>query len=197
MTTADVITVASNVLPKDVAIISSLGRTSEEVYKIYPNQTLFLDSMGDVISIACGVSLGINNHPVVAIDTDGSHLMGMTILPTLSQLKRDLMNLTILVLDNGLYESGGMLPSRYVDLDWKLYGLTWGIDIVIVDNVNDLQKYLMLDFRGLRYIVAKIINTSEQEPVKKTKDGIESKYLFTRFIESVLNKDILKPSIKS
>lgn len=198
MNTREVLEVIAEHVSTNTVFITSLGRTSEEAFRLFPSQTLFLDSMGDVTNVACGVALGLEAaHPVVALDTDGSHLMGVSSLPTLAALIDRLSNLLLIVLDNSLYESGGGLPSRYIALDWLLLGRAYGMDCFIVDNKEQLLKALEDAFSRFLYLIIKIENTDNPPIPQKSLDGVESKYLFTRHIEKLLQKTILKPSVKS
>lgn len=198
MKTRDALEFMISLFPNQLSVISSLGRTSEEVYRLFPAQTLFLDSMGDVSSIACGVALGLGKqYPVVAFDTDGSHLMGLSLLPTLGGITDRLSNLLIVVFDNDMYESAGGLPSRFTKLDWGLFGESFGLDIQVVSTEKQLLSALDKVFRRFTYIVIKVENLESLGVAQKTVDGIESKYLFARHLEKTLQTPLLKPSIKS
>ncbi len=198
MNTREVLEIIAEQVPKDTAFIASLGRTSEETFRLFPDQTLFLDSMGDVTTVACGVALGLGaTHPVVALDTDGSHLMGLSSLSTLATLVDRLPNLLLIVLDNGLYESGGGLPSRYTELDWQLLGQAYGMDCQVVNNKKQLLVSLQSVFSRFSYIITKIENTDNPPAAQKSLDGVEAKYRFSRHLERLLQKPLLRPSVKS
>lgn len=198
MTTREVLEIIKEHIPPDTSFISSLGRTSEEVYCLFPNQTLFLDSMGDVSSTACGVALGLGpNHPVVALDTDGSHLMGITLLPTLSSLAHSLSNLLIVILDNGVYESGGGLPSRSGVLDWQLLGRAFGIEARVAETKVECKSSLSDVFTCFVYLIIRVENKESTTATKKNVDGVEAKYRFTRHLERVSGLTLLSPAVKS
>ncbi len=199
MTTKEVLEVIFQNSDSDLSIVSSLGRTAGDVFNYYPKQTLFLDSMGDVCSTSIGVALGIGKkHPILAIDTDGSHLMGVTILSTIASLKVKLPNLCIIVLDNHIYESGGGLQTTDVIPDWEKIGSGWGIEIKVIDNIEELKIVKKSFFKGFQYIILKVLNPkTDSEQSKKTIDGIESKYLFVRHLEKILNAKILAPCTKN
>jgi thiamine pyrophosphate-dependent acetolactate synthase large subunit-like protein len=198
MNTREALEIVAAGVPKETAFIASLGRTSEEAFRLFPNQTLFLDSMGDVSSVACGVALGLGAvHPVVALDTDGSHLMGITLIPTLAAMVNQLSNLLIIVFDNGIYESGGGLPSRDVELNWYLLGQAFGITIQVVRNREEFETALKSAFKQFLYVVVEIENLEGSAVSSKSLDGIESKYRFTRHLEQVVGRSLLKPAVKS
>ena len=200
MNTRDVLEILKQYIPQDAAFVASLGRTADEAFTYFPRQTLFLDSMGDITSVACGLALGLEKtrHPVVALDTDGSHLMGLSILPTLANLASQLPNLLLIVLDNGMYEAAGGLPSREVEIQWPLLGQAMGIDIQEVRDERQLTRVLAEAFTRFLYLIVRIENTEPATETRKTLDGIESTYAFIRYLEeSVLHKPLLMPAIKS
>lgn len=198
MKTRDVMETLSHFAPKNACFISSLGRTSEEVFRLFADQALFLDSMGDVSSIACGVALGLEQkYPVVAVDTDGSHLFGIHLLFTLSAIKDQLHNLTVMVLDNGLYESGGGARSRLIDLDWEQLGKSVGLTIESIQTKEHLITVLKESFSTFKYLVVQIYNDDELGVAEKTIDGIESRYRFIRHLEKITNQKLLIPAVKS
>lgn len=197
MNTNEVLSVIKEMVPENTAFIVSLGRTSEEAFQLFPNQSLFLDSMGDVASIACGVALGLGPpHPVVALDTDGSHLMGMSLLPTLATVTPRVSNLLIVVIDNGIYESGGGLPSREGDLNWLSLGKAFGLEIVTVDTEKELLESLKGVFSRFIYLVARVENVSPIPITTKNIDGVESKYRFSRHLEKMSGRILIKPAVK-
>lgn len=199
MKTREVLELLAQLVPGDTILVSSLGRTSEEAFRLFPNRTLFLDSMGDIASVASGLALGLGpEYPVVALDTDGSHLMGLSILPTLAALADSLPNLLLLVLDNGLYESAGRLPSRDCSINWVLLGQAFGVDVQIASHLEHLACIIHdAGFSRFTYVAAMVENPDLPESVQKNVDGIESKYRFIRYLEIRLAKTLVKPSVKS
>ncbi|MBB6372629.1 thiamine pyrophosphate-dependent enzyme [Chryseobacterium shigense] len=199
MTSREVISYLSSKIDKDTSIVSSLGRTSQEVYNVLPNQTLFLDSMGDIVSISCGIALGLENKPVIAIDTDGSNLMGISILSLISSIKERIHNLSIIVINNKILESGGGIETTVNDLKWEYLGKAWDINIVEVNTLDDLKKnFEAFAFKELTYFVVNVDNTSLlQSDSTKSIDGIESKYIFSRHLEKVRKEKFIKPCLKN
>jgi phosphonopyruvate decarboxylase len=197
LTTEEVLESVEVHLP-DASIVSALGRTSEVAFRFFPNQTLFLDGMTEVAPLAFGVAMSLPGRSrVLALDTDGGQLMGLYFLPTLAAYKAYVPNLTIIVLDNGIYESAGSLPTRYCHLDWRQLGRAMGVDIELVDSKSDLDSALSDTRGGLAYIVASIKNSKVGDKVQKTLDGVESKYRFVRHLEQVGGQAILLPAVKS
>lgn len=198
MTTKEVLKIIKERVPPRTTYVASLGRTSEEAFDLFPDQTLFLDSMGDISSVACGVALGLGPHlPVVALDTDGSHLMGITLLPTLATLVERLPNFLLVVLDNGIYESGGGLPSRAGVLDWHLMGRAFDLETRVANTRAECESALDDVFTRFVYLVTKVENREPPPAAKKSVDGMEAKYRFVRHLEKVLNRPLLVPAVKS
>ena len=184
----------------DSPVVAALGRTSEVAFALFPNQTLFLDSMTEVASIALGVAISIGpTVPIFAFDTDGGQLMGLYLLPTLAAHKNQVPNLTVLVLDNELYEAAGGAASRYSKLDWRQLGIAFGLRVQVAHDEAELDAALSDSGRAdeLSYIVVKILNADPLAPTQKTLDGIESKYRFVRHLEKLTGHQILLPAEKS
>jgi len=198
MKTTDVLEIIRSCVPANTAFVATLGRTSEEVFRLFPDQTLFLDSMGDVSPLACGIALGLSPHyPVVALDSDGSHLMGISFLPTFASIVQRVPNLALIVLDNGIYESSGGLPSREFNLDWALLGQAFGLNIQVIESPTECEQHLRKAFSECLYMVARVENSPDLPSVQKNMDGIEGKYRFVRHLERVLNRKLIKPAVKS
>jgi thiamine pyrophosphate-dependent acetolactate synthase large subunit-like protein len=69
---------------KDELCVVGLGGLVDEWTEVYPaNQSLPLNAMGCVVSMALGVAVGLPNRRIVAIDGEGSMLMNLGILATL------------------------------------------------------------------------------------------------------------------
>lgn len=182
-------------------IISSLGRTAEEVFVQAKNhdRILFLDCLGSVSGISVGVSLGCENSTVYAFDTDGSFIYNASILNTMSKEKENLKNLRFFILDNELLESAGAVPSYSKELDWHSYINSWGIRCEVVNSEIELD--LVLNKCSGRYefsiIVIKVDNSLLENMCTKDIDGIESRYRFKRFINENINRGIIRPCLKN
>lgn len=197
MNTAEVFEVITRLTPADASFVCSLGRTSDEAFDRVSTRCLFIDSMGDIIPIASGIALGTEGKRVVALDTDGSHLMGLACLPVVGALKGRLSNLLIIVFDNQMYESAGRIPSRHCLLDWPTLGRAFGISIAVASTPEELESALADAFTILTFIVAQIANEDPAPTARKTVDGIESRYLFIRHLETITGREILRPAVKS
>jgi thiamine pyrophosphate-dependent acetolactate synthase large subunit-like protein len=68
-----------------------------------------LGSMGLACPIALGVALAQPNRGVIALEGDGSILMGLGCLTTIANVKP--RNLTVIIWDNGIYQITGKQPT--------------------------------------------------------------------------------------
>ncbi|KUL25799.1 thiamine pyrophosphate-dependent enzyme [Actinoplanes awajinensis] len=177
---------------RDAIFVSSLGRTSEEMYALRPDDTLFMDSMGDVTAVALGIGLNGSTFPVVAVDTDGSFLMNLSVLPALGALVPALPHYGLVILDNGIYESGGGRSSRSCALDWESLFAGVGLDIVVADEPGDLDGW-----PKRRVVVCRIENDEPMDGVTKTVDGVESSYLIERAIARRRGVPARRPALKA
>ena len=110
----------------DSPVVLTLGGTSREMLAVAGrkgNHFISLDAMGQTISVALGLALGLGPRgpqdgsadKVIAIEGDGSLLMGLSVLSTVGHLKPG--RLVVYVLDNGVYLATGGQPTASADID--------------------------------------------------------------------------------
>ena len=91
-------------------VISNVGNTNRKLYSVKKHRlTLYGVQMSLVTPLAFGLAKGIPSRKVIALDGDGSLLMGLGILATVATNPAD--NLLIIVLDNGCYAACGWYPT--------------------------------------------------------------------------------------
>jgi sulfopyruvate decarboxylase subunit beta len=182
--------VADLITEDDVVVAISLGRTKSEWYSLMPGDgTMFLPLMGGPMPFGLGVALGLPHRRVLVLDTDGSNLFDPSALCTLANERPS--NLTVLVLDNEMYESVGGHPSatsRTVDLERLAAGA--GIPVTATArSPHEVSSALsdMLSDGEVGYAVAKVEPGTVSLPPDKEKvtDSIEDKYRFLRHIERI------------
>lgn len=200
MTTQESICILKKHISSSDLLISSLGRTAEEVFQQIENvdRVLFLDCLGAVTGVAVGISLGCPHNRVFALDTDGSFMYDMTIFHTVAALSDKLKSLVIIIFDNGILESGGGLKSRMIPFCWEKYAESWGLSLEVVNDLarlNDILNRTHSDYPLI--IVLKVDNTGIEQTCRKDLDGIESKYRFKRFIHNNINGNIIRPCLKN
>jgi thiamine pyrophosphate-dependent acetolactate synthase large subunit-like protein len=90
----------------DEIIVTNSGGTQHELFSLADRDANFYATgIGLASPVALGLAIALPNRKIIALDGDGSLLLNLGILPVLADERPQ--NLTILVFDNGLYESGG------------------------------------------------------------------------------------------
>jgi thiamine pyrophosphate-dependent acetolactate synthase large subunit-like protein len=98
-------------LKHEEAVIGGIGNTNFDLWAAghRPQNFYMLGSMGLAFPIALGVALAQPTRRVFALDGDGSLLMQLGCLSTIATLKPK--NLTLIVMDNGIYQITGGQPT--------------------------------------------------------------------------------------
>lgn len=98
-------------LRHDEAVIGGIGNTNFDLWASgrRPQNFYMLGSMGLAIPIALGVAIAQPRRHVVALEGDGSLLMQLSCLTTVAV--RAPKNLTIVVMDNRIYQITGSQPT--------------------------------------------------------------------------------------
>jgi thiamine pyrophosphate-dependent acetolactate synthase large subunit-like protein len=98
-------------LKNEEAVIGGIGNTNFDLWAAghRPQNFYMLGSMGLAFPIALGVALAQPNRHVFALEGDGSLLMQLGCLSTIAALKPK--NLTLIVMDNGIYQITGAQPT--------------------------------------------------------------------------------------
>jgi thiamine pyrophosphate-dependent acetolactate synthase large subunit-like protein len=162
-------------LKNDEAVIGGIGNTNFDLWSAgrRPQNFYMLGSMGLAIPIALGVALAQPRRHVIALEGDGSLLMQLGCLTTVAALKP--ANLTIVIMDNGLYQITGGQPTPaagiadYVALA-RAAGLAksaWAVDEEDFDSLVDAA----LAEGGPTFIAARIdekpgVGTTDRDPVQ-------------------------------
>jgi thiamine pyrophosphate-dependent acetolactate synthase large subunit-like protein len=98
-------------LKHDEAVVAGIGNTNFDLYAAghRPQNFYMLGSMGLAVPIALGVAIAQPSRGVIALEGDGSILMSLGCLSTVAQVKP--RNLTIIIIDNGIYQITGKQPT--------------------------------------------------------------------------------------
>jgi thiamine pyrophosphate-dependent acetolactate synthase large subunit-like protein len=98
-------------LGHDEAVVAGIGNTNFDLYAAGHRAQNFymLGSMGLACPIALGVALAQPERGVIALEGDGSILMSLGCLATIGMVKP--RNLTIVIMDNGVYQITGKQAS--------------------------------------------------------------------------------------
>ena len=98
-------------LKHEEAVIGGIGNTNFDLWGAghRPQNFYMLGSMGLAFPIALGVALAQPDRRVFALEGDGSLLMQLGALSTIAALRPK--NLTMIVMDNGIYQITGAQPT--------------------------------------------------------------------------------------
>ncbi len=179
----------------DEIVVTNTGITQHELSYLADREAhLYAPGMGVVCQVALGIALALPKRRVIALDGDGSLLLSLGILPVLGH--ENPANLTILVFDNGCYESVGPNPSL-TSFGADLEAMARGAGIKnskTLSRVDDFVPQLRaaLHEPGLYFFVVKVQPGGLSVPPKRM-SGMENKFRFVRYIESQEGKTILSP----
>lgn len=98
-------------LKNDEAVIGGIGNTNFDLWEAgqRPQNFYMLGSMGLAFPIALGVAIAQPRRRVIALEGDGSLLMQLGCLSTIAAQAPG--NLTLIVMDNGIYQITGGQPT--------------------------------------------------------------------------------------
>ena len=98
-------------LQHEEAVVAGIGNTNFDLWAAGHRRQNFymLGSMGLACPIALGVALAQPERGVIALEGDGSILMALGCLTTIANVRP--RNLTIVIMDNGLYQITGSQPT--------------------------------------------------------------------------------------
>ena len=178
---SDVLRLILDQISDDLAVVSTTGKTSREVFFLRdrPGNFYNLGSMGCASSIGLGIALSKAKRKVIVIDGDGSTLMRLEALVGIGHHKPG--NLIHFVLDNACHDSTGGQPSqsRTVDLPLVAQALGYNYTSRACDSKtisNELQNALRK--RGPHFIHIPILAGSLR---KLGRPNIEPRRLAERF----------------
>jgi thiamine pyrophosphate-dependent acetolactate synthase large subunit-like protein len=94
-------------LKHEEAVVAGIGNTNFDLFAAghRPQNFYMLASMGLAVPIALGVAIAQPERGVIALEGDGSILMSLGCLTTVATVRP--RNLTIVIMDNGLYQITG------------------------------------------------------------------------------------------
>lgn len=98
-------------LKNEEAVIGGIGNTNFDLWTAghRPQNFYMLGSMGLAFPIALGAALAQPSRHIFALEGDGSLLMQLGCLTTIASLAPK--NLTMIVMDNGIYQITGAQPT--------------------------------------------------------------------------------------
>jgi TPP-dependent trihydroxycyclohexane-1,2-dione (THcHDO) dehydratase len=126
----------------------------------HPSHLYLSGPMGMAPSVALGVAMARPDMPVLAICGDGATVMNFSALVTISHAAPK--NLTIALMDNGVYDYTGALPSPSQGVDWvTMVGGLKGFKTCI--TLSNISKY---SFKkdGLGFVHCPVTSMTEKAP---------------------------------
>ena len=162
-------------LKHDEAVIGGIGNTNFDLWSAghRPQNFYMLGSMGLAIPIAFGVALAQPKRHVIALEGDGSLLMQLGCLATIAAQKPK--NLTIVIMDNGLYQiTGGQRTPAAGTADYVALARAAGLSkCAWAGDEEDFEKLIdaALAEGGPSFIAARIddqpgVGTTDRDPVQ-------------------------------
>ncbi len=175
---------------KTVTLTSFRGNGVEWAYLRGNDLNLYGFNMGVCPSVAAGVAAARPELKVIAIETDGSFLLEIGLLATLTGMK--LKNFTILVFDNQSYGPYGATATKEVYLE--SLGNSVGIRSRTVRTEDEFKEGVRsaLTSNTTNLVVAKIENHTEKVGGPyKDRNGRVIKEDFVRSMKELLGEKYL------
>jgi thiamine pyrophosphate-dependent acetolactate synthase large subunit-like protein len=161
-------------LKHEEAVIGGIGNTNFDLWSSgqRPQNFYMLGSMGLAIPIALGVALAQPKRHVIALEGDGSLLMQLGCLATVAMLAPK--NLTILIMDNGIYQITGGQPTPAAKSDFVAIARGAGIaKSAWVADEEDFDQLIAAALKegGPTFMAARIdgkpgVGTTNRDPVQ-------------------------------
>jgi thiamine pyrophosphate-dependent acetolactate synthase large subunit-like protein len=162
-------------LHNDEAVVAGIGNTNFDLWAAgrRPQNFYMLGSMGLALPIALGVALAQPGRRVFALEGDGSLLMQIGALVTIGKLKPK--NLTMIVMDNGVYQiTGAQSTAASGSADFVAMARAAGLEHCFwAADETDFEKLVdaALSSDGPTFIAARIdtkpaVATTARDPVQ-------------------------------
>jgi sulfopyruvate decarboxylase subunit beta len=194
----EVIKAMAAVVTADDLLTTSIGQTWDDWWNHKPaDNTFFTGILGSVATTALGLAVSLPHRRIIAIESDGSVLLNTGVMCTLGKERPE--NLTVVVMDNGIYENIGG-PPTHTSANTDLAKMAEGAGCINCVTARDAAEFdrqfrRMIDDNQMGYLVAKIepgVRHKWEWEDRKPTDGIEDKYRFLRYVEK-LEKVVIHP----
>ena len=160
----------------DLVAISSLGSATYDLASAgdSPRNFYLWGAMGGAAAVGLGLALAQPDVPVMALIGDGEALMGMGTFATIAQQAP--ANLSIVILDNGLYGETGSQTS-HTAAGTNLATVARGGGIPQADTITDMDGVGAVARRITRagsgpYVAVIRIDGAEKSRILPTRDGV-------------------------
>lgn len=180
-------------------VVTNLGGVAREWFHLKDRDgNLYRPYMGHPTPLALGLALALPHRRVIAIDGDGSLLLGLTVLPVIGA--QNPSNLIVIVIDNETYEATGG-PSSFTAGRADIAGMARAAGVPNTWLARDLAAFdsavgAAYHGSGASLIVAKV-RPSTRRVGYAPLDGPENKYRFVRYVERTEKLQILKKPKKA
>ena len=187
----EVIREMAQVVTKDDLLTTSIGQTWDDWWNYKPaDNTFFTGILGSVTTTALGLAVSLPHRRIIAIESDGSVLLNTGVMCTLGKERPP--NLTVVVMDNGIYENIGG-PPTHTSANTDLAKMAEGagcLNCVTAREAAEFDRQFrrMLGDDQMGYLVAKIepwVKHKWEWKDRKATDGVEDKYRFLRYVEKL------------
>lgn len=175
----------------DELVVTGIGSQTASWFqaKHRPENLYLRGPMGLAPAVGLGVALAHPERKVVAIEGDGSLLMGLSSLVAVAHSKPE--NFMLICMDNGIYEAGGKGPTVNAGrTDFIKTAKSVGIQFAkSVDDLNSLKISVkeLLETRKCSFLHVRI--APRKGPFKPPKlRSFEMKYLFLSALKQRLGK---------
>jgi sulfopyruvate decarboxylase subunit beta len=181
----------------DALVVTSAGALTLEWHAVRPGDGNFrVRTLGLCSSIALGMAVGLPNRRVIALDGDGSVLMNLCSLPTVSRMAPK--NLLHIMFDNEVYEASGRRPTATAT-GTDLVGMARAAGIKRALWANSLAEFATvtgdaLSDHELCFVGVKVTTERVEVPPYPI-DEIENKYRFIRYVEKTERIEIIRTNL--
>lgn len=184
----DAVKLVKELLGRDVAIVSTTGKTSRELFEYNMNISrdnndfLTVGSMGHTSSIALGVALGTDKE-VYCFDGDGSAIMHMGSLGING--KHAPKNFKHVIFNNGAHDSVGGQPTVGYDMDLASVAKASGYKIAITAGTSEEVEEgvrVLQSSGGPALLEIKVNKGAREDLGRPTKTPKENKKNFMDFV---------------
>lgn len=179
------------VLPPDVAIVSTTGKISRELYEQsdsvfghHDNLFMTVGGMGHASMIALGLAKKRPDKKVICIDGDGAALMHMGAMPLIAQQRPS--NLYHIVINNQAHESVGAMPTGCQETDFseiaKATGYVKTIKIKSFEEIEGVVRKIAVE-NGPILVEIPVSLDSRADLGRPKESAKENKENFMKFLK--------------
>jgi len=195
---ADCLKVLSFKITNELIICSVAGQTTDWATLKDRDGNLYEVYLSGTTPVALGLALALPHRRIVALDSDGGMLMGLTVLPVIAQ--QNPSNLIIIVFDNESYDCLNQIPTFTAGVT-DLAAMARGAGIrntSLIKQLSEFKKAIDEAFQanGATFIVVKT-EAGRLSGTGLALDASRNKHRFISYIEKTEKIQIIKPSKKT